>query len=53
MKNYIMGFITAVSLTVGVSGAYYNSTSVQNMNMTDLYDVIYNAVDDAMKNHRR
>ena len=53
MKNYIMGFITAVSLTVGVSSAYYNSTSLQNMQGTDLYDIIYAAVDDAMKNHRR
>ena len=53
MKNYIMGFITAVSLTVGVSGAYYNSSSLQSMQGTDLYNIIYAAVDDAMKNNRR
>ena len=48
-----MGFITALSLTVGISSAYYNSTSLAEMDGTDLYYVIYNAVDDAMKNHRR
>ena len=35
------------------SSAYYNSTSLQNLQGTDLYDIIYTAVDDAMKNNRR
>ena len=50
MKQYIMGFLTAVSLTIGITSLYYNTVDLQG---TDLYNIIYAAVDDAMKNNRR
>ena len=53
MRNYIMGFITAVSLTVGVSSAYWNSQSVTKMDAADLKAVIYDAMSKALRDNRR
>ena len=55
MKNYILGFITAVSLTVGLAGAYvpYSQLTSNGFTTHDLEEVIFEAVNRALKNNRR
>ena len=55
MNKFILGFVTAAVLTVGVAGAWvpYTQLTSNGFSTQDLETIIYEAVSKALRDNRR